>query len=153
MVTSCEIDARCKNNGFLFFTTHTNDPLLTAIGNTVLDVIVRDTLAENASARGAELLAGLKKLKNRHACIGDVRGRGLMAGIEIVGDRKTKAPNVKLARAIAKSMWQAGIWCQLQDGVVFRIGPPINTTSEEVAEGLRVLECAFSSINASSCDG
>jgi 4-aminobutyrate aminotransferase-like enzyme len=146
VVTSAEIDARCKTRGFLFFTTHTNEPLLTAIGNTVLNIVIKNDLAHNAKERGKELLAGLHKLQDLYSCIGDVRGRGLMAGIEIVSDRRTKAPNVDLARAFHDAMWERGLWCQLQGGMVFRIGPPINVKSEQISKGLEIMQSALSSV-------
>lgn len=142
LVTSVEIDTRCKDKGFLFFTTHTNEPLLAEVGNTVLKIIIRDDLVQNAVARGEQLLTGLRDLKDQYPCIGDVRGRGLMLGIEIVDedDRERKSGNAKLSRAISETLWQKGLWCQLQGGAVFRIGPPINITSDQIAEGLKIIE-------------
>ncbi|SMQ55987.1 unnamed protein product [Zymoseptoria tritici ST99CH_3D7] len=145
MVTSAEIDARGKEKGFLFFTTHTNEPLLAAVANTVLTVLVRDNLVQNAVARGEQLKNGFLKLKDRYACIGDVRGRGLMLGLEIVDDRRRKTGNPKLARALSEALWHKGVWCQLQAGAVFRIGPPITITSDQVSEGLRMMDEVFRS--------
>lgn len=136
-------------NGFLFFTTHTNDPLVAAVGNKVLDIVLRDDLVTNAKVRGEQLLRGLQDLQNKYSFIGDVRGCGLMAGIEIIkgagGDCKGHDPEVALR--ISKLMWKAGLWCQLQSGTVFRIGPRINCTSDEIAQGLEILEAVFDNVS------
>lgn len=144
MVTSAEIDKVAKEKGFLFFTTHTNDPLVAAVGEKVLEIATRDGLLQNVMARGQQLFAGLRRLKERYGCIGDVRGLGLMAGIEIVSDRDTKEPAKDLAKALSKTMLQRGLWCQLQSQRVFRIGPTLTSTEQEIQDGLDILEEVFS---------
>jgi 4-aminobutyrate aminotransferase-like enzyme len=69
-----------------------------------------------------------------------------MVGIEIVADRKSKVSDPELAEILAIALFKRGIWCQLQSQKVFRIGPPLNSTSEEIVEGLRILEDAFSAV-------
>lgn len=149
VVTSDEIAAYCKENGFLFYTTHVNDPLPAAVGDTVLEIVVRDNLVQRSKTLGYRLQAGLKKLQSRYGCIGDVRGRGLMAGLEIVENRETKVPALELGNAIASKMVEYGVWAQLATlksfGGVFRIAPPITTSEEELDDGLRILEKAFAS--------
>lgn len=149
MVTSAEIDGAGRQNGFLFFTTHTNDPLVAAVGNKVLDIVLRDDLVTNAKVRGEQLVRGLQYLQRKYSFVGDVRGCGLMAGIEIIkgagGDCKDHDP--ELAMRISELMWKAGLWCQLQSGTVFRIGPRINCTSAEIAQGLEILEEVFDNVN------
>lgn len=144
VVTSTDIDKVGKDKGFLFFTTHANDPLVAAVGEKVVEITTRAKVLQNAKARGEQLMAGLHRLKRRYGCIGDVRGIGLMAGIEIVSDRESKAPAVDLAMALSKTMLQLGLWCQLQSQRVFRIGPPITSTEQEIQSGLNILEQVFS---------
>ena len=60
--------------------------------------MLRDRLAERAADAGARLLAGLGELRDRHECVGDVRGRGLLVGLEIVADKATKKPAPSSAR-------------------------------------------------------
>ncbi|KAK5079582.1 hypothetical protein LTR70_009310 [Exophiala xenobiotica] len=143
MVTSVEIDKVCKDKGFLFFTTHANDPLVAAVGEKVLEIATRPSTMESANARGEQLLAGLHRLEQRYGCIGDVRGVGLMAGIEIVSDRESKEPAVHLAEELSKTMLQLGLWCQLQSQRVFRIGPPLISTEKQIQKGLDILESVF----------
>ena len=84
VLTSDAIEQEAHDRGFLFFTTHVNDPLPAAVGNTVLDVLIRDRLDERARELGDRLQGGLLELAERHKAIGDVRGRGLLVGLELV---------------------------------------------------------------------
>jgi 4-aminobutyrate aminotransferase-like enzyme len=147
MVTSAAIDDAGRRNGFLFFTTHTNDPLVAAVGNKVLDIVLRDDLATNAKVRGEQLLRGLQYLQKKYSFVGDVRGCGLMAGIEIIKGGGCRDHDPVLAMRISELMWKAGLWCQLQSGTVFRIGPRINCSSAEIAQGLDILELVFDSVS------
>lgn len=153
VVTSNEIDTVCKEKDFLFYTTHINDPLPAAVGDKVLEIVIRDNLVENSRVRGRQLHAGLQKLKERYGCIGDVRGRGLMAGVEIVSDRKTKGAAVDLGRRLGDRMMELGLWAQLSShksfNGVFRIAPPIVITESQVEDGLKILEEAFASTEGS----
>ena len=147
VVTSAEIDRVCKERGYFFYTTHLNDPMPAAVGDKVLEIVQRDQLVEHARRRGLQLQAGLLKLKERYGCIGDVRGRGLMAGMEIVSDRETKAPAVELERELGRRMFELDLWAQLSSHAgfsgVFRFAPPIVITEEEMREGLDIVEEAF----------
>ncbi|KAJ5100443.1 Pyridoxal phosphate-dependent transferase major region subdomain 2 [Penicillium angulare] len=147
VVTSTEIENVCVERDYCFYTTHVNDPLPAAVGDKVLEIVERDGLVGNSQAMGKILHAGLGKLKDKFACIGDVRGRGLMAGVEIVGSRETKVPDLNLAKRIADQAYELGLWANLSShssfGGVFRIAPPITITEEELLHGLRILEIAF----------
>lgn len=147
VVTSSEIERVCTERDFCFYTTHVNDPLPAAVGDKVLEIVLRDNLVDNSRARGLQLQAGLRQLQARYGCIGDVRGRGLMAGVEIVGNRETKAPALELGRQIADKMYDRGLWANLSShasfGGVFRIAPPIVITKEQLDEGLEIMERAF----------
>ena len=70
--------------GVEYFNTYGGNPVSCAIGNAVLDVIEKDKLMENAVEVGNYLLVEFKKLAGRYKCIGDVRGRGLFVGIDLV---------------------------------------------------------------------
>ncbi|KAI1453563.1 pyridoxal phosphate-dependent transferase [Annulohypoxylon moriforme] len=149
VVTSADIEKVCVERDYCFYTTHVNDPLPAAVGNKVLEIVVRDNLVEHSRSMGKLLHEGLRRLQSRYGCIGDVRGRGLMAGVEIVTDRETKAPGVELASSIAERAYELGVWANLSShgsfGGVFRIAPPITVTEEQIHEGLEVLERAFAS--------
>lgn len=76
VVTSAEIEERAHERGYLFYTTHVSDPLVAAVGNTVLDVLERDQLDLRAGVLGARLREGLLEIQRRHPIVGDVRGGG-----------------------------------------------------------------------------
>src|SRR4051812_28360118 len=91
VITSAEIEERARERGFLFYTTHVSDPLVASVGCTVLDVLESESLADAARVKGELLRDGLRALAERHEVIGDIRGRGLMQGLELVRDRESKA--------------------------------------------------------------
>lgn len=149
VVTSNEIERVCRENGFIFYTTHVNDPLPAAMGLKVLEIVVRDDLVGRSRAAGLKLQAGLLKLKDRYLCIGDVRGRGLMAGLELVADRTTKEPAKDLGGRLASRMNELGLSANLSTMAsfsgIFRIAPPITITDDQLDLGLQIMEEAFRS--------
>ncbi|MBV9137775.1 MAG: aspartate aminotransferase family protein, partial [Hyphomicrobiales bacterium] len=90
VMTSEAIGEECARRGFLFYTTHVNDPLPAAVGLKVLEIVERDRLPERAATMGAQLKKGLAELQSRHACIGDIRGRGLLLGLEFIDEAEGK---------------------------------------------------------------
>lgn len=147
VVTSAEIEERCHERGFLFFTTHVSDPLPAAVGLTVLDVVRREGLVARAAHLGERLRAGLTELAARHECIGDVRGRGLLQGIELVTDRATKEPADELGRNVTTECLTLGLHMNVVQlpgmGGVFRIAPPLTVADDEVDLGLEILDQAL----------
>jgi 2,2-dialkylglycine decarboxylase (pyruvate) len=139
VVTSAEIEQRAHELGYLFFTTHVSDPLVAAVGNTVLDVLERDKLDARAAESGAFLRDGLIDLASRHDVITDVRGRGLLVGLELVSD--------EAGAAVTRRCLELGLHMnvvQLPGMVgVFRIAPPLTATREELTEGLDLLDRAL----------
>jgi 2,2-dialkylglycine decarboxylase (pyruvate) len=154
VVTTAEIEERCHDRGFLFFTTHVSDPLPAAVGLTVMKVIERDQLHLRAATRGKRLRDGLLELQERHECIGDVRGRGLMQGIELVEDRETKAPAEELGRRVTAECLALGLHMNIVQlpgmGGVFRIAPPLTVSDDELDLGLDILDTALTKASAPS---
>lgn len=147
VITSKEIEETCFERGFLFYTTHVNDPLPAAVGLKVLEIVVRDNLVERSKIAGKKMKDRLELLQTKYGCIGDVRGRGLMCGVEIVADRMTKAPSIELGDALAKKMTELGLSANLSTmksfGGVFRIAPPITIEDMELELGLGIFEEAL----------
>jgi 2,2-dialkylglycine decarboxylase (pyruvate) len=143
VVTTAEIEERCHERGFLFYTTHVSDPLPAAVGLKVLDIVARDGLVARARSAGARLEAGLRGLQQRFACIGDVRGRGLLLGVEIVADRRSKAPAPDLGATITRRCLDLGLSMNIVQlpgmGGVFRIAPPLTVSDAEIDLGLDLL--------------
>ncbi|EXF86036.1 aminotransferase class-III [Colletotrichum fioriniae PJ7] len=145
--TTAVVAQGCKDAGFLWLTTHLNDPLTAAVGNKVLEIVERDNICQRATDRGEQLRAGLLKLQEKYWCIGDVRGRGLLQGIEIISDAKTKAPGSDLGQAVSDRAMFLGLSCNVVNlpgmGGVFRLAPPVTVNADEIEEGLRILDEAF----------
>jgi 2,2-dialkylglycine decarboxylase (pyruvate) len=149
VMCSAEVEERCHERGFLFYTTHVSDPLPAAVGLKVLDVVRRDRLTERACVAGARLAAGLRELQERFECIGDVRGRGLLLGAEIVADPASKAPAPELGAEITRACMDLGLSMNIVQlpgmGGVFRIAPPLTVSDAEIDLGLELLGRAIES--------
>ncbi|KUJ07068.1 uncharacterized protein LY89DRAFT_712345 [Mollisia scopiformis] len=134
VVTSKRIEETCFERGFLFYTTHVNDPLPAAVGLKVLDIVIRNGLVERSRLAGLRLKAVLERLQGLYGCIGDVRGRGPMCGVEIVGDRATKIPSLEVGDALAKRMAVLGLSANLATmksfGGVIRIARPSRSVTK-----------------------
>ncbi len=147
VVTSAEIEQRAYERGFLFFTTHVSDPLVAAVGNTVLDVLAADRLDERARDLGAFLRKGLESIAGRHEVVGDIRGRGLLAGVELVVDRETKRSSDELGARVTRRCLELGLHMNIVQlrgmGGVFRIAPPLTATEDELSLGLEILDTAI----------
>jgi 2,2-dialkylglycine decarboxylase (pyruvate) len=143
VVTSAQIEERAHELGYLFYTTHVSDPLPAAVGLRVLDVVERDGLVARANIMGERLRRGLLDLMERFDCIGDIRGRGLLLGMEIVKDRRTKEPADGLGTKITRECMNLGLSMNIVQlpgmGGVFRIAPPLTVSEEEIDLGLSLL--------------
>ena len=145
VLTTPEIEERCHERGFLFYTTHASDPLPAAVGLAVLEVIARERLVERARVAGQRLKQGLRDLQQRYECIGDVRGRGLLLGLDLVKDRRNKAPDPELAQRVARECLALGMSTSVIRGGlgVFRIAPPITMSDDEIDLGLTIFDHAL----------
>jgi len=147
-ITSAEIEERCHQRGFLFYTTHVSDPLPASVGLTVIDVILREKLTDHAGEMGSYLIEQLRDLQQRHECVGDVRGRGLMVGIELVADRESKRPVPEFGAAVSKRCFELGLSMNIVQlpgmGGVFRMAPPLIIGTEEIDLAVEILDRALS---------
>jgi len=132
----------------IHFNTFGGNPVVCAMGKAVLEVIEREKLQENALTQGGHVLAGLEKLKAKHNLIGDVRGKGLMLGIELVKDHKTKEPAkaecaqvMEAAREMGLLLGKGGL-----HGNTIRFAPPMCITRADADFMLEVFDAAFSMI-------
>lgn len=147
VMTTKAIEQTAFERGFLFYTTHVSDPLPAAIGVTVLDVVARDGLVAQATARGNRLRDGLLSLQQKFECVGDVRGRGLLLGLEIVVDRQSKTPGFELGARIMEETMRRGLSMNIVKlpsmGGVFRIAPPLTVSETEIDRGLEIMSEAI----------
>jgi alanine-glyoxylate transaminase / (R)-3-amino-2-methylpropionate-pyruvate transaminase len=132
----------------IHFNTFGGNPVSMAAGLAVLDVIDEEGLQNNCKVVGTHLIEGLKKLQQRHAIIGDVRGMGLMIGVELVRDRATREPAknetldvLEACREMGMLIGKGGL-----DGNVLRIKPPMCITLDDANYALEVLDRAFASV-------
>jgi 2,2-dialkylglycine decarboxylase (pyruvate) len=150
VMTSEAIEDECHARGFLFYTTHVSDPLPAAVGLKVLEVVQRDRLVERACVAGQRLESGLRALQESVDCIGDVRGRGLLLGIEIVKSRAGKESAPDLGVAITRECMKLGLSMNIVQlpgmGGVFRIAPPLTVSDEEIDLGLDLLKRAIGAV-------
>ena len=141
VMTSDRVAAMADERGFFFYTTHVNDPLPAAVGLKVMEIVLRDRLTERARQAGERLGAGILRLKQRFPCIGDVRGRGLLRGIEFTDFGKWDA--TALSNAVTAAAMDIGLAANLvrsgTSGGTMRIAPPLTVADDELDEGLHLL--------------
>ncbi len=123
--------------------THEKNPVTTRAALTTIEIIEDEGLVENADKVGAAALERLQDMKRKHACIGDVRGRGLLIGIELVTDRATKAPAKDLAEATMYAALDRGLSFKTTMGNVLTLTPPLTITHAEMHDALDRLEDAL----------
>jgi 4-aminobutyrate aminotransferase len=104
---------------------------------------VQHELAANAARVGAYLMQGLRDLQQQYDVIGDVRGRGLMIGIELVKDRETREPARALAQCVMEEAFRRGLLILTCGASTIRLCPPLVLTEAQVDEGLTIFEAAL----------
>jgi 2,2-dialkylglycine decarboxylase (pyruvate) len=146
-VTTDAIEQDAADKGFLHFTSHVSDPLPAAVGRAVLQTVLADGLPDRAAVLGARLRAGLEELQRRHEPIGDVRGEGLMLGIDLVADRESRAPDERYGTAVTERCLELGLNVNIVKfpalGSVLRIAPPLTIAEEDIDLGLDILDRAL----------
>jgi 4-aminobutyrate aminotransferase len=128
--------------------TFGGNPVACAAGLAVLETIESEELVANAAARGAELRAGLERIAAEDDRIGDVRGPGLMVGVEFVRDRATREPDGSIADRLSGACADNGLLvltCGAQHEVVRWI-PPLDVTAAEISEGVELFGETLASI-------
>lgn len=145
VVASDTVAAKGRQGGFGHYTSHASDPLTATVGLAVIDVIVGENLAERAKALGSILQGRLLELQERYAVIGDVRGRGLLLGVEIVADRETREPGHDLIAALSERCFALGLNINRVGGPhsVWRIAPPLTITEAEIDSAIAILDQAL----------
>ena len=144
VVSTTELTAKKPwSNPSASSSSYGGNPLASAAGLAALEIIVKEDLVKNSERVGAVMLSALEAMKDRHSIIGIVRGKGLMLGIELVRDQKTKEP---IAKEFTKTLYQE---C-LRRGLVamtyspsIRINPPLVITEDEALAGLAILDEAL----------
>jgi 4-aminobutyrate aminotransferase len=123
--------------------THEKNPVTTRAALTTIEIIEEEGLALNAARVGAVALDHLVGMKARQPAIGDVRGRGLLIGIDLVTDRATKAPAKELAERVLYRSLDRGLSFKTTMGNVLTLTPPLTVTEAEMLEALAIVEEAI----------
>lgn len=148
VVTTAEIEERIAERGFLFYTTHLNDPLAASVGSTVLDVVEREGLVEQAAKLGNQLGQGLRDLQDTMDVVVDVRGRGLLQGLELGTPERGSVDD--LVASVTRESLQRGLHINIVQipgmGGVFRIAPPLTISEEELAHGIDILRASIAAV-------
>jgi len=116
----------------MYFNTYGGNPVSCAVGLAVLDVIEDEGLVENAATTGNYVLQAFQELQSKHEVIGDVRGRGLFFGIDLVSNRETKAPDAESAKRIVNELRNKGILMSKigEHDNVLKLRPPLCFSTE-----------------------
>ncbi|MEO3435377.1 aminotransferase class III-fold pyridoxal phosphate-dependent enzyme [Inquilinus sp. CAU 1745] len=147
-LVTTEAVARSFDNGMEYFNTFGGNPVSCAVGLAVLDAIERDGLRGNARRIGHYLLERFRDMQKRHEAIGDVRGKGLFLGVELVRDRRTKEPATDLARRIADGAKQRGVLIGTEGPYdnVLKMRPPMVFSHADADYFMEVMEDTFAAL-------
>jgi 4-aminobutyrate aminotransferase len=131
-------------------TTFGGNPVACAAGLAVIDVLRQERLLENATKLGAHLLTRLKEMQKKYPIIGDVRGKGLMVGAEIVKDPDTKEFGSELSQEIMMKCFKRGLAIITSGKSTMRFVPPLVITRELLDAGLDVFEGVVKEVSSSA---
>ncbi|TAL90658.1 MAG: aspartate aminotransferase family protein [Candidimonas sp.] len=147
VVTRPDIEQRIFERGFSFYTSHVSDPLPATVGLAVLRTIQNEQLIEKSRTTGQYLRNALLELQSKYEVIGDVRGQGLLLGVELVLDRESKAPALDLGALTTRKCYEKGLSMNIkrraERGSVWRIAPPLNVTRDEIDRAISILDEAL----------
>jgi 2,2-dialkylglycine decarboxylase (pyruvate) len=148
-ITTSAIEERVHERGFTFYTSHVSDPLPATVGLAVLKTIEDERLIERARITGAYLREQLTALQQRYEEIGDVRGEGMLLGVELVKDRASRTPHHELGAATTAKCFELGLSMNIrrrpERGSVWRIAPPLTTSHAEIDRAIAILDDALRS--------
>ncbi len=146
-ITTPAIEESVHRKGFAYYTSHVSDPLLGEVGLAVLQVLEQERLVERARTVGGYLRARLMDLQQRHEAIGDVRGEGLLLGVELVKDRQSRTPNHQLGALTTQKCFEKGLSMNIrrrpERGSVWRIAPPLTVSHDEIDRATAILDEAL----------
>jgi 4-aminobutyrate aminotransferase len=126
--------------------TFGGNPVSCAAASAVIDAIQEEGMRENATKQGAHAMKRLEELKDKSEIVGDVRGKGLMIGIELVEDKASKKPAPKKAEEVMMRSWKRGVAVITCGKSTIRIVPPLLITRELIDAGLDIIEDAIKQV-------
>lgn len=152
--TSAEIAERAVANGYFATRSHACDPITCAAGVASIDIVLEERLVERAAAIGERMREQLQAMSQECEVIGDVRGRGVLYGVELVLDRKTREPANAAGQEVVRICQENGLLVQSRGSHgrtnVIRLVPPMTCTNDEIDEGMDILRKAIHSVSRSA---
>jgi len=115
--------------------------------------LLREQFVQNAAAVGAHLMSGMRELAGKHPLIGDVRGKGLMIGVELVRDRATKVRAVEERNALVQAMFRRGVLILGAGRNAVRFAPPLVLTKAQADDALRIFDEALEEVQGAGGRG
>ncbi len=146
-MTTPEIAETLTTQG-LTISTFGGNPVSTAASLAAIEVMEEEATPEHVAQMGSLLRSGLEKLQEKYPLIGDVRGKGLMQGVEVVTDQESKEPSPKAVNELFEATKARGLLIGKGGmyGNVIRIAPPLTATEDHIAEALDILDYAFAEV-------
>jgi 4-aminobutyrate aminotransferase-like enzyme len=131
-----------------YFNTFGGNPVSAAVGKAVIDIIDKENILQNVVSVGAFTRAGLDKLQEKYEVIGDVRGRGLFLGVDLVKDRTLKTPDPETARQLANMMKDEGVLLSTHGRYdnALKIRPPMVFSRDNAEQLLAALDLCFGNL-------
>lgn len=144
VVTSQKIEETVRGRGLILGHSHNNDPIGCAAGIASIDIIVNENMCGKAREVGAKWHERLDALYDKYEMIGDVRGKGLIRGIELVEDRENKMPAYEMGKRITAECLKNGlVFSMRRGGSVLRFVPPFCTTDHEIERAFDILDASI----------
>jgi 2,2-dialkylglycine decarboxylase (pyruvate) len=145
--TTAEIADRAVENGYFATRSHACDPITCAAGVASIDIVLDEKLAERAAAIEVRVKAAIGAMAQRYDFIGDIRGRGVLLGVELVADQATRSPANEMGREAVRRCEERGLLVQARGSRsrtnVIRLVPPMVSTDDEIDRGLTILDDVF----------
>lgn len=152
--TTAKIAQQAVKNGYFATRSHAGDPILCAAGEESLRIVVEEDMPGKAARIEQRMKSALTRMATEFELIGDIRGRGVLLGIELVTDREKKTPANDAAKAIAQFCLEKGLIFQLRGTRdllnVIRLVPPMTTTSAEIDLSMSILNDGFRMVSQKS---
>jgi len=147
MITSDKIEEAAHEKGYAYYTSHVSDPLPALAGLAVLETVEEENLIERAREMGGYLREALETLLQKYEAIGEIRGQGLLMGIDLVKDRESREPHLELGLMTTKRCMELGLSMNIKHrperGAVWRIAPPLTVSKAELDKGVEILDQAL----------
>jgi 2,2-dialkylglycine decarboxylase (pyruvate) len=145
--TTAKIEEVLHQKHFTFYTSHVSDPLTAEVGLAVLKVIKEENLVARANEMGGYLRRRFEELQQRYEVIGDIRGAGLLLGVELVTDRASRNPAHELGAMTTRKCFENGLSMNIrrrpERGSVWRIAPPLTVSTDEIDRAVDILDKAL----------